>query len=206
MADVVMYHHVQGLTTGVVAIADELRRAGHTVHTPDLFEGRTFATIEDGMSYARQTGFEALLDRGVAAAEGLTSGDVVYAGFSMGVMPAQKLAQTRDDARGALLFHSCVPVSEFGERWPDGVPVQVHGMDADPFFTEEGGDLDAARALAASTDQAQVFLYPGKEHLFTDSSLAAYDPAATALLVQRALQLLDSVAAPSTSDSSVETS
>ncbi len=194
-----MYHHVQGLTTGVVAIADELRRAGHTVHTPDLFDGRTFATIEDGMSFARQTGFGVLLERGVAAAEGLPSGGVVYVGFSMGVMPAQKLAQTRDDARGALLFHSCVPVSEFGEHWPDGVPVQVHGMDADPFFTEEGGDLEAAQELAASTDRAEVFLYPGEEHLFTDSSLPAYDPAATALLVQRALKFLEDVAATSTS-------
>ena len=95
---------------------------------------------------------------------------------------------------GALLFHACVPVSEFGQRWPDGVPVQVHGMDADPFFTEEGGDLDAAQELAASTDQAEVFLYPGNEHLFTDSSLASYDSAATALLLKRALRFLDGVA------------
>ncbi len=194
MVEVVVYHHVQGLTTGVVAFADELRQAGHTVHTPDLFDGRTFATIEDGMAYARQTGFEALLERGTAAAESLPSDGLVYAGFSMGVMPAQKLAQTRAGAAGALLFHACVPVSEFGQRWPDGVPVQVHGMDADPFFTEEGGDLDAAQELAASTDQAEVFLYPGNEHLFTDSSLASYDSAATALLLKRALRFLDGVA------------
>lgn len=193
MVEVVVYHHVQGLTTGVVAFADELRQAGHTVHTPDLFDGRTFATIEDGMAYARQTGFEALLERGTAAAESLPSDGLVYAGFSMGVMPAQKLAQTRAGAAGALLLHACVPVSEFGQRWPDGVPVQVHGMDADPFFTEEGGDLDAAQELAASTDQAEVFLYPGNEHLFTDSSLASYDSAATALLLKRALRFLDGV-------------
>lgn len=194
MVDVFVYHHVQGLTPGVVAFADELRAAGHTVHTPDLFEGRTFATIEDGMTYARQAGFEVLLDRGVAAAEALTAEGRVYAGFSMGVMPAQKLAQTRADARGALLFHACLPVSEFGQHWPDGVPVQVHGMDADPFFTEEGGDLDAAQQLAASTDQAEVFLYRGGEHLFADSSLPSYDPAAATLLLQRALRFLDSVA------------
>ncbi|MGA8980968.1 MAG: dienelactone hydrolase family protein [Pedococcus sp.] len=193
MVEVVVYHHVQGLTTGVVAFADELRQAGHTVHTPDLFDGRTFATIEDGMAYARQTGFEALLERGTAAAESLPSDGLVYAGFSMGVMPAQKLAQTRAGAAGALLLHACVPVSEFGQRWPDGVPVQVHGMDADPFFTEEGGDLDAAQELAASTDQAEVFLYPGNEHLFTDSSLASYDSVATALLLKRALRFLDGV-------------
>lgn len=198
MVDVVVFHHVQGLTPGVVAFADELRAAGHTVHTPDLFEGRTFATIEDGMTYARQAGFEVLLDRGVAAAEALTGEGRVYAGFSMGVMPAQKLAQTRADARGALLFHACLPVSEFGQDWPDGVPVQVHGMDADPFFTEEGGDLDAAQQLAASTDQAEVFLYRGGEHLFADSSLPSYDPAAATLLLQRALRFLDSVAPTTT--------
>ena len=193
MAEIVLYHHVQGLTTGVVAFADELRRAGHTVHTPDLLGGRTFATIDEGMAHAREVGFGVLLERGVAAAEALSSPGVVYGGFSSGVMPAQQLAQTRADARGALLLHACLPVSEFGERWPDGVPVQVHGMDADPFFAEEDGDLDAARELVASTDQAELFLYPGNEHLFTDSSLASYEPAAAQLLMERVLAFLEKV-------------
>ena len=193
MAEIVLFHHVQGLTTGVEAFADELRRAGHTVHTPDLLGGRTFATIEDGMAHAREVGFGVLLERGVAAAEGLSSSGVVYAGFSLGAMPAQQLAQTRTDARGALLFHACLPLSEFGERWPEGVPVQVHGMDADPFFAEEGGDVDAARELVASTDEAELFLYPGNEHLFTDSSLPAYEPTAAQLLMERVLHFLDKV-------------
>ena len=192
MAEVVLYHHVQGLTAGVVSFADEVRRAGHTVHTPDLFEGRTFATIEDGMAHARGVGFDVILGRGVAAADGLPAA-LVYAGFSMGVMPAQQLAQTRADARGALLFHACLPVSEFGDQWPPGVPVHVHGMDADPFFAEEEGDLDAARALADSTDQAELFLYPGEQHLFADSSLPSYDPAAAALLMGRVLRFLQHV-------------
>ena len=190
MAGVVLFHHVQGLTTGVVSFAEELRRAGHTVHTPDLFDGRTFATVDDGMTYAREIGFDALLERGVAAGEGVSSTGAVYAGFSLGVMPAQRLAQTRPDARGALLFHACLPVSEFGERWPQGVPAQVHGMDADPFFAEEGGDIDAAQALAASSGQAELFLYPGKQHLFADSSLPSYDPPAAALLMARVLRFL----------------
>ena len=193
MAEIVLYHHVQGLTTGVVAFADELRRAGHTVHTPDLLGGRTFATIEEGMAHAREVGFGVLLERGVAAAEALSSPGVVYGGFSSGVMPAQQLAQTRADAGGALLLHACLPVSEFGERWPDGVPVQVHGMDADPFFAEEDGDLGAARELVASTDQAELFLYPGDEHLFTDSSLASYEPAAAQLVMERVLAFLEKV-------------
>jgi len=192
MAEVVLYHHVQGLTTGVESFADELRGAGHTVHAPDLLDGRTFATLEQGIAHAREVGFGTLLERGVAAAEGLPSA-VVYAGFSSGVMPAQQLAQTRADARGALLFHACLPVTEFGERWPEGVPVQVHGMDADPLFAEEGGDLDAARELVDSTDQAELFLYPGERHLFADSSLSSYEPAATTLLVERVLRFLDNL-------------
>ena len=189
MTEVLLYHHVQGLTEGVRSFAEELRQAGHTVHTPDLFDGRTFATIEDGMAFAREAGFGALAERGVAAAETIRP-DVVYAGFSFGVMPAQQLAQTRSGARGALLMYSCLPVSEFGDAWPQSLPVQVHGKDADPFFLE---DLEAAHALVDSTDQAELFLYPGEEHLFADSSLPAYDAAAAALLTERVLAFLTRV-------------
>jgi len=189
MTEVLLYHHVQGLTEGVRSFADELRQAGHTVHTPDLFDGRTFDTIEEGMAFARETGFGALGERGVAAAEEIGP-EVVYAGCSFGVMPAQQLAQTRPGARGALLMYSCIPVSEFGDAWPEGVPVQVHGKEADPFFLE---DLEAAEALVESTDRAELFLYPGEEHLFADSSLPAFDPAAAALLEERALAFLDAV-------------
>ena len=191
MAEVVLYHHAQGLTKGVEAFAAELRRAGHTIHVPDLYEGHTFDTLEDGVTYAKQTGFGTLMDRGVAAAAGL--GDaLVYAGFSLGVMPAQQLAQTRSGARGALLFHACVPMSEFGGAWPAGLPVQVHGMDADPYFAGEG-DIDAARDLVGSTDRAEMFLYSGKEHLFADSSLPSYDQAASALLTRRVLDFLEDI-------------
>ena len=189
MTEVVLYHHVQGLTDGVRAFADELRKAGHTVHTPDLFDGRTFETIEEGMAFARENGFGALAERGVAAAEGIRP-DVVYAGFSFGVVVAQRLAQSQPGARGALLMYSCLPVSEFGDAWPEDVPVQVHGKTDDPFFAE---DLEAAQALVDSTDRAELHLYPGKEHLFADSSLQAYDAAAAALLVERVLAFLDSV-------------
>jgi dienelactone hydrolase len=189
MAEVMLFHHAQGLTSGVVAFADELRRAGHTVHTPDLFEGRTFGTIDEGMRYAEEIGFPGeVIARGDRAVEGLPAG-LVYAGFSLGVLPAQKLAQTRPGARGALLFYSCVPVSEFGPAWPDGVPVQVHGMDADPIFVGEG-DIDAARELVEQAKHGELFLYPGDQHYFADSSLPSYDPDATALLVQRVLGFL----------------
>jgi dienelactone hydrolase len=188
VAEIVLFHHVQGLTPGMIAFADELRAAGHTVHTPDLFDGRTFPTLEEGMAFAKTVGFDTILDRGVSEAEALRA-DVVYAGFSMGVMPAQKLAQTRAGARGALLIDACLPVSEFGDRWPDGVPVQVHGMDADPEFAG-GGDREAAQALVDSTQQGELFLYPGDVHLFADSSLPSYDQQATELMTGRILEFL----------------
>ena len=189
MAEILLFHHALGQTTGFHAWADELRRAGHTVHTPDLFDGRTFGTIDEGVAYAAEVGFGEIIERGVRAAEALPS-DLVYAGFSLGVLPAQKLAQTRAGARGALLFYSCVPTSEFGSSWPAEVPVQIHGMDADPFFADEG-DIDAARALVESTEHAELFLYPGDQHYFADSSLPSYDESAAALLMQRVLTFLE---------------
>ena len=193
MAEILLFHHAQGLTPGVVSFADELRGAGHTVHTPDLLDGRLFDSIGEGMAYVEEIGFEAVRDRGAQAAQGLPAA-LVYAGFSLGEMPAQMLAQTRPGARGALLFYSCIPVSgewAFG-AWPDGVPVQIHGMDADPFFVGEG-DIDAAREIVATADDAELFLYPGDQHYFADSSLPSYDADATALLTRRVLAFLDRV-------------
>jgi len=188
MAEVVLFHHALGLTPGIVAFADELRRAGHTVHTPYLFAGRTFDTLEEGVAHAEEIGFGEVIQRGVRAVAGLPA-DLVYAGLSLGVLPAQKLAQTRAGARGALLFYSCVPVSEFSSSWPEGVPVQVHGMDADPIFVGEG-DIDAARALVAEATEAELFLYPGNQHYFADSTLPSYDAAAATLLTKRVLDFL----------------
>jgi dienelactone hydrolase len=188
MAEIVLFHHVMGLTPGIRAFADQLRSGGHIVHTPDLFEAHTFTTLEEGMAHARSIGFETIIDHGVNVAEALGR-ELVYAGFSMGVMPAQKLAQTREGARGALFFDSCLPVAEFGNGWPEGVPVQIHGMDADPIFAGEG-DLDAARELVDSTDQAELFLYPGDVHVFADSSLPTYDRTAAELMTDRVLAFL----------------
>jgi dienelactone hydrolase len=190
IAEVLLFHHAQGLTPGVRAFADELRAAGHTVHTPDLFDGRTFTSIDEGMAFIEEQGFDSMRERGHRVANDLPA-ELVYAGFSFGVLPAQKLAQTRPGARGALLCYSCVPISgdwAFGP-WPDGVPVQIHGMDADPIFVGEG-DIDAAREIVATVEDAQLFLYPGDHHYFADSSLPSFDADATALLSRRVLEFL----------------
>ena len=187
MAEVLLFHHAQGQTPGFLAFADELRAAGHTVHTPDLYDGRTFAELDDGVGYAKEVGFDTIAERGRAAAEGLPN-ELVYAGFSLGVMPAQELAQTRSGAVGALFFSAAFPASEFG-AWPEGVPLQIHMMEQDEWALE---DLPAARELE-ETAGAELFLYPGDQHLFADNSLPDYDEAAATLLKQRVLGFLDKV-------------
>jgi len=195
MAEVVLFHHVQGLTDGMRSFADQLRAGGHTVHTPDLFDGKQAATIEDGIALCNGIGDDVLNERADQAAAGLPA-DLVYGGFSFGAASAQRLAQTRPGARGALLYEACIPLTgdwAFGP-WPDGVPVQIHGMDKDPFFALEG-DIDAARELVATVgpELGQLFVYPGDKHLFSDSSLPSYDPEAAALVVRRSREFLDRV-------------
>ncbi len=195
MAEVLMFHHIQGRTPGMAAFADELRAAGHTVHDPDFFEGRVFATIAEGAAYANgddHPDFAALADE---VARPLPA-DIAYLGFSFGVMQAQRLAQTREGAAGAVLVDACLPVT--GEwaigPWPTGVPVQIHGMDADEFFAGDG-DIDAAQEIVETAGPgAELFVYPGDRHLFADSSLPSYDAEAADLLLRRTLAFLEGLA------------
>ncbi|RKN44294.1 dienelactone hydrolase family protein [Micromonospora endolithica] len=191
MAEVLLFHHAYGLTAGVRSFAARLEAAGHTVHVPDLYDGAVFDTLGSGIANAKKIGFDTVLDRGRRAAEGLPA-ELVYAGFSLGVLPAQSLAQTRPAARGALLMDACLPAEEFGDGWPAGLPAQVHGMEADPEFADSG-DLDAARALVAATPETELFLYPGRQHVFADDSLPGYDENAATLLTERVLAFLTRV-------------
>ncbi len=192
MADLLLFHHAQGLTAGCISFADDLRAAGHVVHTPDLYDGKTFTDLDDGVGYARQVGFGTIIEHGRLAAEALPN-EIVYAGFSLGVMPAQMLAQTRRGTKGALLFHGCFPTSEFGGTWPQGVPLQIHMMDADEWALPPNEDLEVARQLAETIPSAELFLYPGDRHLFADNSLPDYDEGAATLLKQRVLSFLDNI-------------
>jgi dienelactone hydrolase len=195
MAEVILFHHVAGLTDGVRSFAERLRAGGHTVHTPDLFGGETAATIDEGLALVDRIGDEELQGRGRAALAGLPEA-LVYAGFSYGSGMAQRFAQQRPGARGALLYEGCLPLTgDWGTGpWPQGLRAQVHGMDADPFFALEG-DLNSAREIAAlvGPEVVEVFTYPGDQHLFTDSSLPAYDKDATALVIERSMVFLDSL-------------
>jgi dienelactone hydrolase len=189
MAEIVLFHHVQGLTPGVMAFAETLRQAGHIVHVPDLLEGQQFDSIDEGVAHVREIGFETIVARGRAAVADLNQA-LVYIGMSLGVLPAQALAQTRPGARGAVLLHGCVRVEEFSPTWPDSVPVEIHGMDADPSFVGEG-DIDAAIALVSQAMDGELYLYPGNGHLFTDASLPDYDASAAASLTARVLAFVE---------------
>jgi dienelactone hydrolase len=189
MTTVLLFHHAQGQTTGFLSFADELREAGHTVHAPDLYDGRTFEDLDEGVAHAKQVGFDEVIRRGAAVAAELPV-DIVYAGFSLGVLPAQSLAQTRPGARGAIFFHGCLPPSEFGGSWPKGLPLQIHMMESDPWVEE---DRPVAEALAAEVEDVQLYLYPGSGHLFADASRADYDEQAAGLLKERTLTFLRQV-------------
>lgn len=185
MTEILLLHHAQGRTEGVLAFAESLRAEGHTVHTPDLYEGQVFATLEEGLRYAAATGFDTIRERGVRSADDLSE-NLVYAGFSLGGLPAQELAQTRPGALGALLLHSAIPPGEFG-TWP-GIPAQIHAMEGDPFYLE-----DREAALELQTLGAELFTYPGDHHLFTDSSLTDHDKAAAELATARVLEFLSHI-------------
>jgi dienelactone hydrolase len=182
MTDVVLFHHAQGLTEGVLALAQSWRDAGHTVHAPDLYEGHTYATLPEGMAHVRRVGFAEITQAGVDAVADLPAG-LVYAGISLGAMPAMSAAQNRPGALGAVLISGFVPPSEFGE-WPAGLPAQIHGMAGDPEFADSG-DLAAAQEFAAEESAVEVFTYPGDAHLFIDSSLPDFDADASAALGER---------------------
>jgi dienelactone hydrolase len=187
LADVILFHHALGLTEGVRAFARQLQAAGHRVTTPDLYEGATFETVEAGVEHAQKTGFGEIIRRGAAAAEKLPA-DCVYAGFSLGVMPAQMLAQTRPGALGAILYHSLIPIEEFSPAWPAGLPLQVHVTDRDKWE-----DLPAMRQIAGGIPGSELFVYPGSAHLLAEAGFTDYDPVAADLFVQRSVDFLNRV-------------
>ena len=187
MAELILYHHAQGLTPGIHLFAESLREAQHVVHTPDLYDGGTFPDVSSGVAHAKEIGFDAIVQRGVAAATELPN-SLVYAGFSLGVLPAQKLTQNRSGARGALLYHAGSPTTRYGSPWPGGVPLQLHAMADDDWC-----DLTGMQDLQNEVEGAELYVYPGSGHLFADSSVADFEPEAARLLLQRTLEFLDPI-------------
>ena len=186
MADIVLFHHAQGLTPGVQAFADRIRRHGHLVIVPDFYEGRTFASIEEGVAHAESIGFGRVIDRAIAMVQPLPS-PVVVAGFSLGSLPAQQLAQTNRGVIAAILYHGGVPAETFDAPWPAGVALQVHVVDDDAW-----NDMDEVKTLIAQSG-GQLLVYPGTGHLVADSSHPDYDPEIAEEMLLQTLSFLEAV-------------
>jgi len=178
MASIILFHSALGLTTGTKKFAHTLARDGHTVLTPDLFDGETFTTVEDGVRKRDALGLPELMQRAARSVEGVPAASI-YAGFSMGAAAAQFLAATRPGARGAGLMHAVRPRAAMGmSRWPD-VPVQIHASLEDPWVDT------AVLAAFAGASSAQVFRYPGRAHLFVDESSFDYAAEHAKMLTER---------------------
>lgn len=188
MIDVIVYHHALGVTAGVQAFADRLIAAGHRVMVPDLYEGETFATVDEGVEHAEAVGFDTIIDRGVAAATA-TDGRFAVVGFSLGVLPAQNLAQTHRRAAGAVLCHAAIPLGTFADSWPEGVALQLHNAPDDGW-----GDFAEAEALAAAVPGAELFAYETSAHLAADSSTDDYNADIAEQIIGRTLALLAALA------------
>jgi dienelactone hydrolase len=197
MAEVVLFHSVLGLRPGVIGAAEKLRAAGHTVHTPDLFDGEVFDSIEDGQGKEEALGFREIASRARESVAGLPEG-LVYAGFSMGVVYAELLAAERPGALGTVLMHGAVPAEAleeyFGvERWPEGVPVQVHYAVDDPWVEVEGEVYPLGDDVRGAGAAFEVHVYPGSGHLFADPDLPEYDRAFSDEMWERVISFLDRI-------------
>ena len=194
MAEIVLFHSVLGLRPGVIAAADGLRAAGHAVHTPDLFDGEVFDDLDAGLRKEEALGYQEISRRARDAMAGLPA-RLVFAGFSMGAVHAELLAAARPGSRGAVLMHGAVPVEDLREflgveRWPEGVPVQVHYAAEDPWV-----EAEEVAALGGAVKEAgaafEEYAYPGSGHLFADPDLPEYDPASSEAMWRRVLAFLD---------------
>ena len=197
MAEVVVFHSVLGLRPGVLGAAERLRAGGHTVHTPDLFDGEVFDSIDDGMRKEETLGSREIARRTEEAVAGLSAG-LVFAGFSMGVAYAEWLAASRPGALGAVLMHGAVPVEALieyfdVERWPEGVPVQVHYAADDPWVEAEQEVVPLGDAVRGAGAEFEDYVYPGPGHLFADPDFFEYDRASSEAMWERVIAFLDRI-------------
>lgn len=188
--NIMLFHSTYGLRPAVHAAADRLRAAGHEVWTPDLFEGRTFDTVEEGMAFQEGLGKDELLKRAILAAAPYSERGLVYAGFSLGAATAQTLALGDDKARGLLLLHGTSDIAESASV--DGLPVQLHVAEPDPFESDDWLSAWYLRMGRAGAD-VEIYRYAGAGHLFTDPDLDDYDAEAAAATWRTATGFLETL-------------
>ena len=187
MAEILLFHHAGGLTEGVVGFAQTLRDAGHTVHAPDLFDGRTFDDVHDGVAYAGSVGEESFAGKATEIAASMPS-DLVYGGMSMGAARAAEQLLSRPGAKGAFFLYGAIAPSWWGATWPAGVPSQAHVTEGD-----EWREPDAEAEYLAQVPGAELFVYPGSGHLFAEPGHPDYDQDAAELATSRVLAFLASL-------------
>lgn len=184
MTEIVLFHHVGGVTPGVVGLAAQLREAGHTVHTPDLFDGRTFTDLHDGMAYVDSVGEGTLAARAAEIVAPMAHG-LVYGGLSMGAARAGEQVLGRPGARGAFFLYGTVAPSWWGARWPASVPSQAHVTEHDEFR-----EPDAEAEYVADVPGGELFVHPGAGHLFAEPGHRDYDEDVARVATGRLLAFL----------------
>jgi dienelactone hydrolase len=187
MAEILLFHHAGGLTEGVLSFAQTLRDTGHTVHAPDLFEGRTFDDVHDGVAYAGSVGEEPFAARAADIVSSLPN-DLVYGGMSMGAARAAEQVLARPGARGAFFLYGAIAPSWWQATWPSGVPSQAHVTDGDVWR-----EPDAETEYLAQVPGAEVFVYPATGHLFAEPGHPDYDEEIAQLATSRVLTFLASL-------------
>ena len=187
MVEIVLFHHVRGLTEGVEAFAQTLRDAGHAVHTPDVFDGRTFADIHDGIAFVESVGEETFAARAVELVAPMPA-DVVYGGMSMGAARAAEQVLARPGAKGAFFLYGTIAPSWWEATWPAGVPSQAHVTDRDEYR-----EPDAEAEYLADVPGADLYIYPGSGHLFAEPGDPDYDEQTAHLATERVLSFLSAL-------------
>lgn len=187
MADVMIFHGITGLIPRAAGIEQPLLEAGHRVVCPDLFEGNSFETPEEGFEYLEKVRFRTLLGRAEEAIADMPP-ETVLIGISMGTGVASHLARERPECAAAVLLHA-VPGRAKGEpAWPASVPVQVHTSEDDPYFSRENAD-----ALIAEAADCRLVLYPGSGHTFADPEAEDYAPEQAPALVRNVTEFISGV-------------
>lgn len=184
MPEILLFHHAGGLTDGVKSFAQTLRDAGHSVEAPDLFEGRTFTDVRDGVAYAQGLDEDVMAAR-VAEAVAPLPADLVYGGMSMGAARAAEQVLTRPGARGAFFLYGAIAPSWWETTWPEGVPSQAHVTEDDEWREPE------AEEEYVQVPGGELFVYPGAGHLFAEPGHPDYDAEVAALTTKRVLAFLD---------------
>lgn len=188
--DIMLFHSVHGLDASVQAAAERLRAAGHQVWTPDLFDGRTAGTAEEGMALRDEIGKDELLKRAVLAAAPYSERGLVYMGLDFGASVAQTLALGDEKARGLLLLHGTSDIAESASV--DDLPVQLHVAEPDPFETDDWLSAWYLQMRKAGAD-VEIYRYRGAGHLYTDPESPDWDAEAAERTWAVGLSFLDSL-------------